>query len=62
MVAGKFFELARILYDPAVLKPRIRELAVLGLCSVLDVPYAVYCHRATTNSVGGGSLFWTRKP
>lgn len=33
------------MYGPTTVKPRNRELAVLGLASVLDVPYIDYCHR-----------------
>jgi len=33
-------------------KPRNRELAILGLSSILDVPYVVYCHRGVAEHVG----------
>jgi alkylhydroperoxidase family enzyme len=40
------------LYDDSLVKPRNRELAVLGLASVLDVPYVVYCHRRVAAKFG----------
>lgn len=40
------------MYGPTVVKPRNRELATLGLASVLDVPYVVYCHRMVTAKLG----------
>lgn len=38
--------MAKAGYNPEVLKPKNRELAILGLCSVLDASYVVYCHWA----------------
>ncbi|CAJ2509992.1 Uu.00g058920.m01.CDS01 [Anthostomella pinea] len=46
VMARQFFSMAKAGYEPAILKPRNRELAILGLCSILDAPYIVYCHRA----------------
>ncbi|KAI0181679.1 hypothetical protein GGR52DRAFT_50032 [Hypoxylon sp. FL1284] len=51
-VAKEFFVMGRIVYTPDAVKPRNRELAILGLSSVLDVPYVVYCHRAVAPHVG----------
>lgn len=52
--ARQFFELAKLCYspDPGAAKPRNRELAILGLTSILDVPYAIYCHRGVSEKVG----------
>ncbi|KAI2464633.1 hypothetical protein F4781DRAFT_412364 [Annulohypoxylon bovei var. microspora] len=49
---GQFFTLAKTVYDSSLVKPRNRELAILGLTSVLDVPYIVYCHRGLAGKVG----------
>ncbi|KAI0022609.1 hypothetical protein F4780DRAFT_777664 [Xylariomycetidae sp. FL0641] len=46
IMAQQFFAMAKAGYSPAVLKERNRELAILALCSVLDAPYIVHCHRA----------------
>ncbi|KAI1141438.1 hypothetical protein F5Y05DRAFT_261463 [Hypoxylon sp. FL0543] len=51
-VAKEFFIMGRIVYTPTSVKPRNRELAILGLSSVLNVPYIVYCHRAVAPHVG----------
>lgn len=48
----KFFILAKAAHDPSVVNPRYRELAILGLSSVLDVPYITYCHRDVAARVG----------
>ncbi|KAI1383546.1 uncharacterized protein F4822DRAFT_420938 [Hypoxylon trugodes] len=47
-----FFTMAKTVYNPNVVKPRNRELAILGLCSVVDAPYLVYCHRGVAAHVG----------
>lgn len=44
--------MAKIVYSASAVKPRNRELAVLGLSSVLNVPYIVYCHRRVASKVG----------
>lgn len=44
-VAQQFFEVAKTMYGDTTVKARNRELAIMGLCSILDVPYVVYCHR-----------------
>jgi 4-carboxymuconolactone decarboxylase len=49
-VVQAFFEVARAVYGSVT--PRNRELAVLGLCSILDAPYVVYCHRRVANKAG----------
>ncbi|GLA47458.1 hypothetical protein CBS147343_4982 [Aspergillus niger] len=49
---GQFFEMAKTLYAPGTVKPRNRELAILGLSSVLDVPYVDYCHRKIGSKCG----------
>ncbi|KAI2780683.1 hypothetical protein F4815DRAFT_469857 [Daldinia loculata] len=48
----QFFKLAKTVYDSSLVKPRNRELAIIGLASVLDVPYIVYCHRGLAGKVG----------
>jgi hypothetical protein len=35
-----------------MVKPRNRELAILGLTSVMNVPYIVYCHKGAAAKVG----------
>ncbi|KAI0415235.1 hypothetical protein F5X98DRAFT_347362 [Xylaria grammica] len=52
LVAKQFFVMAKIVYSPDAVKPRNRELAILGLASVLDVPYIVSCHRNVASGVG----------
>ncbi|KAK4107382.1 hypothetical protein N656DRAFT_741989 [Canariomyces notabilis] len=47
-----FFELAKIAYRPDNVKPRNRELAIMGLCSILNVPYVVYSHRGVAEHAG----------
>ena len=49
-IAQQFFETAKTVYG--VVNPRHRELAILGLCSILDVPYVVYCHRHIALNLG----------
>ncbi|RCI07628.1 hypothetical protein L249_1670 [Ophiocordyceps polyrhachis-furcata BCC 54312] len=49
---NQFFTLAKTVYDNSVVKPRNRELAILGLTSVLDVPFVVYSHREVAAKVG----------
>ncbi|EED11955.1 hypothetical protein TSTA_000330 [Talaromyces stipitatus ATCC 10500] len=49
-VVRGFFEVARAVYGSV--KPRNRELAILGLLSILDAPYVVYCHRSVASKVG----------
>ncbi|KAF2865017.1 hypothetical protein BDV95DRAFT_612980 [Massariosphaeria phaeospora] len=48
----QFFELAKLCYSPMGAKPRSRELAILGLCSIVNAPYMVYCHRAIGTKLG----------
>lgn len=43
-MARQFFEVAKTIYTKGEVKPRNRELAILGLASVLKVPYVRYCH------------------
>ncbi|KAL2758199.1 hypothetical protein ACRALDRAFT_1080135 [Sodiomyces alcalophilus JCM 7366] len=50
-VAQQFFEVAKSIYTSDV-KPRNRELAILGLASVLRVPYVIMCHRQVAQKVG----------
>ncbi|ROT41234.1 hypothetical protein SODALDRAFT_376932 [Sodiomyces alkalinus F11] len=50
-VAKQFFEVAKSIYASGV-KPRNRELAIIGLASVLRVPYVALCHRAVAPKVG----------
>ncbi|KAI0809954.1 hypothetical protein GGR55DRAFT_647432 [Xylaria sp. FL0064] len=52
LVAQQFFAMAKIVYSPDAVKPRNRELAILGLTSALDVPYIVYCHRHVASKIG----------
>lgn len=54
----QFFALAKKAFDPAIVKPRNRELAILGLCSVLDVPYMVYAHRPIAARLGVSEESW----
>ncbi|KAJ5715855.1 uncharacterized protein N7483_013036 [Penicillium malachiteum] len=49
---SQFFEVAKTLYAPGTVKPRNRELAILGLSSVLEVPYITYCHRKIGSKCG----------
>ncbi|KAK7983233.1 hypothetical protein PG989_010635 [Apiospora arundinis] len=51
-VAQQFFEVAKTMYQPTAVQPRHRELAILGLASVLDVPYVAYCHRPLCAKLG----------
>jgi 4-carboxymuconolactone decarboxylase len=44
--------LAKSAHAATVVSPRHRELAILGLSSVLDVPYIAYCHRDLAARVG----------
>jgi len=48
----QFFELAKLCYSTSGAKPRNRELAILGLSSVLDVPYVTFCHEGVAAKVG----------
>ncbi|KAI1326780.1 hypothetical protein F5Y16DRAFT_374015 [Xylariaceae sp. FL0255] len=52
IITRQFFALAKACYDPAAVKPRNRELAIMAFCSIMDVPYIVYCHRGCANKVG----------
>ncbi|KAI1771754.1 hypothetical protein F4818DRAFT_203130 [Hypoxylon cercidicola] len=52
IITRQFWPLAKSCYNPTAVKPRNRELAILGLSSVLDVPYIVYCHRGVAEHVG----------
>ncbi|KAK7932313.1 hypothetical protein PG985_003025 [Apiospora marii] len=52
IITRQFFALAKACYDPEAVKPRTRELAILGLASILNVPYIVYCHRSCAYEVG----------
>lgn len=44
-MTDKFFEAARALQYPEVVPPRYRELAILGLISVIKVPYVQKLHK-----------------
>ncbi|KAI2614833.1 AhpD-like protein [Hypoxylon sp. NC1633] len=48
----QFFVMGKLAYGDQNIKPRNRELAIAGLCSVLDVPFVVYSHRAIAKKVG----------
>lgn len=52
VMTTRFFEMAKAAYYPTVVKPRNRELAILGLSSVLNTPYVAYCHRSVAEKVG----------
>ncbi|OTA66657.1 hypothetical protein K449DRAFT_430971 [Hypoxylon sp. EC38] len=52
IITRQFFALAKACYDPAAVSPRARELAILGLASVMNVPYIVYCHRGVAGQAG----------
>lgn len=47
----QFFEVAKSIYTTDV-KPRNRELATLGLASLLNAPYIAFCHRDVAAKVG----------
>jgi 4-carboxymuconolactone decarboxylase len=49
-VAQRFFDVAKTVYK--AVSPRNRELAILGLCSILDAPYIAYCHRSIAGQLG----------
>lgn len=46
-----FFEMAKVVYKPGTVKPRNRELVILGLVSIVKAPYAVYCHKHVGHKV-----------
>ncbi|KAI0973528.1 AhpD-like protein [Xylaria arbuscula] len=52
IITRQFFALAKACYDPTAVKPKIRELAILGFASIMHVPYIVYCHRGCAEQVG----------
>ncbi|KAI8633364.1 hypothetical protein F5Y19DRAFT_417682 [Xylariaceae sp. FL1651] len=52
VITRQFFALAKACYDPAAVKPRNRELAILAFASIVNVPYIVYCHRGCGHKVG----------
>ncbi|RYP12069.1 hypothetical protein DL767_011507 [Monosporascus sp. MG133] len=52
IITRQFFALAKACYDPTAVNPRNRELAILGLTSIMNVPYIVYCHRGVAEKVG----------
>lgn len=43
--------MAKVVYKPGTVKPRNRELVILGLVSIVNAPYAVYCHRHVGHKV-----------
>lgn len=49
-IAQQFFDTAKTVYGSV--DPRLRELSILGLTSVLDVPYIKYCHRQVALKAG----------
>lgn len=57
-MAQQFFEVAKTMYGPTTVKPRNRELAILGLASFLDVPYIDYCHRPLAAKFGISAEQW----
>ncbi|KAI1371687.1 hypothetical protein F4677DRAFT_288076 [Hypoxylon crocopeplum] len=52
LMAQKFFEWAKAAYGSKIMKPRNRELAILGLASILDVPYVIHTHRSVAFRTG----------
>lgn len=44
-MAEGLFELGKTLSNSGTVKPRNRELAILGLASVIKAPYIAFCHR-----------------
>jgi 4-carboxymuconolactone decarboxylase len=44
--------MAKVVYRPGTVKPRNRELVVLGLVSIVNAPYAIYCHRHVGHKAG----------
>ncbi|KAI2641395.1 hypothetical protein GGS26DRAFT_585785 [Hypomontagnella submonticulosa] len=51
-VARDFFAVARTAFHPNNVKPRNRELAVMALISVVDIPYMTYCHQRIGGRLG----------
>ncbi|KAI1778651.1 hypothetical protein F4818DRAFT_438806 [Hypoxylon cercidicola] len=48
----QFFVCGKLAYGIQGVKPRNRELALIGLCSVVDAPFVVYSHRAIAIKIG----------
>ncbi|KAI1411804.1 hypothetical protein F5Y13DRAFT_164389 [Hypoxylon sp. FL1857] len=51
-VARGFFDVAKTAFHPNSVKPRNRELAVMALISVVEIPYMAYCHRKLGGRLG----------
>ncbi|KAJ2994426.1 hypothetical protein NUW58_g1565 [Xylaria curta] len=51
-ISRHLFEMGKVAYQPTYLTPLKRELAILGLISILKVPYMVYCHRIVSSRTG----------
>lgn len=51
-VVQPFFAVGKTLYNPAVCKPRNRELAILALSSLVRIPLIVLEHRLLCGQLG----------
>ncbi|KAI1389499.1 uncharacterized protein F4822DRAFT_202629 [Hypoxylon trugodes] len=48
----QFFVMGKLAYGAQGVKPRNRELAIVGICSVLDVPFIARSHKAIAEGLG----------
>ena len=51
-IVKEWLALAKACYQPSVVNTRNRELATLGLCSLIKTPYVFYCHRNVAIKLG----------
>ena len=51
-MAPGFWAMAKSSFSPDAIKPRNRELAILGLLSINKSPYVIWSHRKIANTVG----------
>jgi 4-carboxymuconolactone decarboxylase len=51
-MAPGFWSLAKASFSSDAIKPRSRELAILGLLSIINAPYVVYSHRLIARALG----------
>lgn len=60
VMAKEFFNLAKTLYRPDVVKPRNRELAILGQLSVFKAPYVTLTHKYGAAKLGISHEQWDK--
>lgn len=59
-MAEGLFELGKTLSDSGTVKPRNRELAILGLASIIKAPYIAFCHREIGSRLGLSEEQWNQ--